>query len=94
MARFKKGQGGRPKGATNKTTKEVREVISNILCDNLEQLQNDIQELNPKERVKVLIDLAKFVVPTLKATDLSVIEDKERQPLKFEIIKPPIKWLE
>ena len=86
MAQFKKGQGGRPKGAKNKTTKEVREALSTILSENLDQLQNDIQELDPKTRVKVLLDLAKFVVPTLKPEGIEQIQFIE-QPLF-----PPIKW--
>jgi len=34
-------------------------------------MQNDIKELEPKDRLKILLELAKFVLPTLKATELT-----------------------
>lgn len=62
---------GRPKGKTNKTTTEVREMFQSLLEDNLNTLQNDIQALEPKDRVKILLELSKFVLPTLKSTELT-----------------------
>lgn len=76
---FEKGNNlgtGRPKGKPNKTTQEVREMFQCLLEDNLNQLQNDIQALEPKDRVKTLMDLAKFVIPTLKSTELKAERDK------------------
>jgi len=67
--------GGRTKGTPNKLTSEIRDRFKDILSDNLEQFQNDLNDLEPKERLKILIELTKFVLPTLKATDLHVNED-------------------
>ena len=72
--------GGRTKGTPNRTTSEIREQFQKLINDNLEQLQEDLKVLEPKERIKSIIELSKFVVPTLKATELST--DKE----KFESI--------
>ena len=63
--------GGRTAGAVNKTTTEIREHYQNLVSNNLEQLDNDLKSLEPLQRLKMIIELSKFVVPTLKATELS-----------------------
>jgi len=88
MAQFTKGTGGRPKGAKNKTTVQVRQAFNQLLCENLPQLKNDIAELDPKDRVKVLLDLAKFVVPTLKSQDLGMDENRQITTITRTIIEP------
>jgi hypothetical protein len=88
MTKFKKGQGGRPTGAKNKTTEQVREAFNQLLTENLPQLKNDIAELEPKDRVKVLLDLAKFVVPTLKSQDLGIDEKNQITTITRTIVKP------
>jgi hypothetical protein len=64
--------GGRTTGAVNKTTAEIREHFQNLVSDNLEQLDDDLKSLEPLQRLKMIIELSKFVVPTLKATELSL----------------------
>jgi len=88
MGKFTKGQGGRPAGAKNKTTEQVREAFNQLLTENLPQLKNDIAELEPKDRVKVLLDLAKFVVPTLKSQDLGIDEKNQITTITRTIVKP------
>jgi hypothetical protein len=63
--------GGRQKGTPNKTTNEIREKYKNLISETLEQLSDDIKTLDPKDRLKVIIELSKFVIPTLKATELT-----------------------
>ena len=53
-------------------TDGIRERFQSILIDNLEQLTKDLQTLEPKDRIKVLLDISRFVLPTLKS-----IESKE-----------------
>lgn len=64
-------------------TNEIRERFQSILTDHLEQLTKDLQTLEPKDRIKVLLEISRFVLPTLKS-----IESKEsltvEQPL-FDI---------
>jgi hypothetical protein len=62
--------GGRQKGTPNKNTMETREMFKQLLEQNIDSLQSDINQLEPFQRVKVLLELAKFVVPTLKAMEL------------------------
>lgn len=62
---------GRPKGVANKATLEIREHYQNLINNNLEQIQEDLDKLKPKERMDVLIQLSKFVVPVMKAVEMS-----------------------
>ncbi len=53
-------------------TDGIRERFQSILNENLEQLTKDLQTLEPKDRIKFLLDISRFVLPTLKS-----IESKE-----------------
>jgi hypothetical protein len=64
------GNTGRAKGIPNRTTTVVREAFSELLQGNLEQLKVDIASLEPASRVKLLLDMAQFVVPKLRSIDL------------------------
>ncbi|MHB1107093.1 MAG: hypothetical protein ACYCZ2_12085 [Lutibacter sp.] len=63
--------GGRNVGTVNKTTKEIRERFTLLLDNNFNKLQSDIDLLEPKDRIKTILELAKFVVPTLRITELT-----------------------
>jgi 23S rRNA C2498 (ribose-2'-O)-methylase RlmM len=52
---------GRPKGAPNKTTAELRLMINQIISTNLETIQEDIKKLTPKNRIDVIINLLQSV---------------------------------
>lgn len=69
--------GGRSKGTQNKTTTEIREHYQNLISNNLGQLNEDLSSLEPLQRLKIIIELSKFVVPTLKATDLTTNANEE-----------------
>ena len=68
--RFAEGNEGRPKGSVNKSSNEIRETFQLLLENNIEKIQEDINGLTPKERVKLLLDMAQFVVPKLRSIDL------------------------
>jgi hypothetical protein len=76
--------GGRTKGAVNKNTADIRAKFQLLINSNICTLSEDIKALKPLERLKVLIDLAKFVVPTLKAVEVNDISENENfQPVKI-----------
>jgi hypothetical protein len=64
--------GGRSKGTPNKTTSEIREIYKELLENNIERLQDDIDSLDPFNRIKVLLELSRFVIPTLKQSELTM----------------------
>ena len=83
---FEKGNnlGGRTKGSTNKTTTEIRERFKYLLNDNLDRIQEDLDSLEPEERLKVLLNLSKFVLPTLKNMELT--PGHEQPPVTINFI--------
>jgi len=68
---------GKPKGATNKNTKELRGKIALILNNNIDKVQTDLEQLQPKDRLNVLLQFMKFVIPTLKQVEVEHQEHQE-----------------
>ena len=77
--------GGRTKGATNKDTAQIRANFQSLIESNLEQLEADLKQLKPFERIKVILELSKFVLPTLKATELSTTNENGFNPIVVQI---------
>lgn len=73
--------GGRTKGTVNKTTKEIRMHYQNLVSENIEQLSDDLKQLEPLQRLKMILELSKFVVPTLRSTELSTRGEKDFTPV-------------
>ena len=67
---FGKNNSGRPKGSVNKSSNEIRETFQLLLSNNLEKIQDDLNELEPRDRIKLLLDLASFIIPKMKSVDL------------------------
>ena len=80
--------GGRQAGTPNRTTTEIREHYQNLIAENLEQLNKDLKELEPLQRLKMIIELSKFVVPTLKAIESNNQNDNNTEPLKVVLLTP------
>jgi hypothetical protein len=64
-----KGNSGKPKGATSKQNKMIRERLKMLLDNNLDQIEDDLQKLNSKDRIDAILNLAGYVVPKLKSTE-------------------------
>ncbi len=77
--------GGRTAGSVNKTTAEIREHYQNLVSNNLEQLDSDLKSLEPLQRLKMVIELSKFVVPTLKATELTTDKENGFNPIVINL---------
>jgi len=60
---------GRPKGTKNKVTTDLRELFNNVLESNMKQIQKDIEELSPKDRINVLLKVSEFVLPKLRSIE-------------------------
>ena len=89
MGDFKgtRNENGRPPGTPNKDTSEIRANFQLLIEGNLRQLENDLKGLKPFERIKVILELSKFVLPTLKATDHNTTVNSSRfQPLIIQMI--------
>ncbi len=63
---------GRDKGSRNTIPRKIKEFISDILKDNLPDLQRDIDELDPKDRLMFLERLISYIVAKPKAIEVEV----------------------
>lgn len=77
--------GGRSIGTPNKTTADFRQLFADLLYANFDTLQADLSALEPKDRIRALIDISKFVVPTIKAIEIKE-QDKEDNHFTFNIV--------
>ncbi len=73
---FKKGNSGnpagRPNGSANKASGKLREVITSFLEERFENVVNDFEQLEPKDRLKVYTDLLQYGLPKLQAVSNSI----------------------
>ena len=74
---------GRPKGTPNKATAEVRKAFQSLVENNLPQLEKDLKQLEPRERINAILGIAKFVLPQLKATEITDRSAERVQPIKI-----------
>ena len=59
---FKQGNQGRPKGAINKTNRKAKELIAEVLLEELANIKQLLNELTPQERAFVICKLLPYVV--------------------------------
>ena len=85
--KFKPGQGGRPKGASNKITREQKERVEWVLEVLDTNVEDDIKKMSPTERVKLWADLQEYVRPKLQRVNLDVgADDKEIRKITFVVV--------
>ena len=78
-------RGGRPVGSKNNATTEIRNKYLQLIENNFKQLEEDLQTLKASERVKAIIELSKFILPTLKATEMSLSNETKFQAIEIEM---------
>lgn len=72
----RKKTGGREAGTPNKVTTALRERVDLLIDNNFERLQDDIDSLEPKERVDAILKLLEFTLPKLQRVDMETVEKK------------------
>ena len=68
---------GRPKVASNKSTETIKRNISMLLENNIDTVQSDLDEMQPRDRVNALLQFMKFVIPTQKAVEIDTRTSQE-----------------
>jgi len=79
---FKKGEGGKPKGAVNRTTKEAKEFLEFIMFGQMENMNKALNTLYTKDQARYLDACSKlftYVLP--KKTDIT----SDDKPIQGEI---------
>ena len=84
MARFKPGQSGnpagKPAGAKNRTSEEIRQMILNFISENLPDLQANFNKLNARDKLVVFEKLLKYCLPTA-VNELERLSDQQLEEL-------------
>lgn len=95
---FKKGKpktGGREVGTPNKVNKALRERVKELVERRFDTLEENLNYLEPKEQIIVLMKLMEFVLP--KATHAQEeaaalpLPDESMRPVLNIVFRPPAK---
>ena len=93
MAKFEKGHQlakGRPPGALNRTTEQMRLTINRAVNNTLNTIQSDLEELKKTDPVKALelsMKLMEYAMPKMRSIDLkgSIEVDAKIQQISVNI---------
>ena len=71
---FKQGNklGGRTPGAKGKARQKTKQAFNDLLENNLDKLQSDLDTLEPLQRLKIIIELASYIIPKQKSVESSI----------------------
>lgn len=75
MTKFKSGESGNPNGRKagipNKSTTDVKQVITQILQEDFtpEKIKKDLAKLNERDRLNLFLKLIEYVAPKLKSIE-------------------------
>lgn len=72
--------GGRTVGTPNKITGTVKEWITSIIDGNRQQFEEDLEKLEPGERVRV-ISILQYVTPKIQSANPEELMEAEYQKL-------------
>ena len=73
------GKLGTRKGVPNRTTQQVRKAFQLLVENNLPKMQKDLDSLEPKDRIKFILDMAKFILPQLQSISIDDLREQEAQ---------------
>jgi len=95
MAKFKKGESGnpdgRPKGTPNRTTAQIKELLNQFVSMNLEDIQEQYDALDAREKLQFFERVLKYVVPQQQSytenIDVSQLSESEIDSLLDRIMR-------
>jgi hypothetical protein len=76
---------GRPLNSSNTLTRTIKKMIADIVETNLEKLQNDLDQMKPAERTKVIVSLLDYVSPKLRSIETNDVTDATFKPISIQI---------
>lgn len=64
--------GGRAKGTPNRVTATAKEWLTALIDKNRRQIERDLKQLEPKERLHILEKLMQYVIPKQQAVSATI----------------------
>lgn len=68
---LKKGQTnnmqGRPKGRKNKNTDELRQIIQSFIDNNIDNMQESFDQIQPKEKLLFMEKMLQYALPKISS---------------------------
>ncbi len=86
----KRNLNGRPKGSQNKTTAEIKEIITRIVGNQLEHIEKDLDKIrkkDPAEAMRLSQKFIEYVLPKQTRLDLIGEVNHKVEKLVIEIKK-------
>lgn len=87
---FRKGQSGnvngRPPGAKDKKQTDIKQAFQTIVEGNLQNIEKWLKEVatdNPAKGLEMVLRMSEFVLPKMKATDLTLDDINARPPMQI-----------
>jgi hypothetical protein len=75
----------RLEGTKNKVQQATRETFKLLLEEQMPQIRSDLAKLEPYQRIRVILDLAKFVVPQLRSIELTDESSERYKPIVIDM---------
>jgi hypothetical protein len=66
--------GGRQKGTPNKLTKELRSIMKEVIYNELENIEERLDQLEPKHRLELVVKLMPYVFPKMESASHKINE--------------------
>lgn len=63
LGKFKAGNNGKPKGATNKTTRDLRKFLTNFIHDKSFEMVHIWDSLDDKDKATMYLHICRLVLP-------------------------------
>lgn len=71
---FKPGNKGKPKGALNKTTRDIKQAYQMLIENNLDNLTEWLKVIakkDPEKAIRIIADLSEYVIPKLARSEFT-----------------------
>lgn len=71
--------GGRKKGSPNKVTKDLRELLKGLLDNEMENMQDHLEKMEPKERLDFIVKVLPYVMPRYESVSFNNDNNKSEE---------------
>ena len=85
---------GRPKGAPNKVTYDLRKWVESLVNKNLSKMESDLNKLEPRERLIILERLMQFALPKLQSVNIEAQIQAEYEAIERLLNSAPDEVIE